>query len=235
MYARTTGDEIGTLEFTHVAGVINIRLTDDGTGRKVKSIRLVSTDKTLSGAGTLAEGPDGGRIIVFDGGGNEAMQHVDEAGAPAASDAQSGSEITLTCPEPVTLDAETPTDFLFVVPAQTYPAGTLSFRITDDADQTVTKALSKQLVVGRAKIVDFTAIAIPKVVVAGSADDVSDAIKKAALTRGSTRSGAGRLEGRERCRGNHPEGIRRIGRADGRGAAGRCECTTDFQGELRRR
>ena len=180
MYARTTGDEIGTLEFTHVAGVINIRLTDDGTGRKVKSIRLVSTDKTLSGAGTLAEGPDGGRIIVFDGGGNEAMQHVDEAGAPAASDAQSGSEITLTCPEPVTLDAETPTDFLFVVPAQTYPAGTLSFRITDDADQTVTKALSKQLVVGRAKIVDFTAIAIPKVVVAESADDVSDAIKKAA-------------------------------------------------------
>lgn len=179
MYAETEGAETSVLEFSHVAGVINIRLTDDGTGRKVKSIRLLSTDKTLSGPGSLAEGPDGGKIIVYDGGGNEPMQHVDEGGAPVASDAQSGSEITLTCAESVTLSADTPTDFLFVVPAQTYPAGTLSFQITDDTDKTVTKALSKQLVVGRAKIIDFAAIAIPKVVVAESAAKVADAIKEA--------------------------------------------------------
>ncbi len=184
MYAEAAGAETGALEFSHVAGVINIRLTDDGTGRKVKSIRLVSTDKTLSGAGTLAEGPDGGMIVVFDAAGTEPMEHVDETGKPVAPAVQSGSEITLTCTEPVALNADAPADFLFVVPAQTYPAGTLSFVITDDQDKTVTKALTKQLVVGRARIVDFAAIAIPKVVVAESADKVADAIKDA-VTGGS--------------------------------------------------
>lgn len=178
MYAETTGDGIGTLQFSHLAGVINIRLTDDGTGRQVKSIRLLSSDKTLSGAGTLVEGPDGNKILVY-ASGTESMEHLNEEGAPATTDTQDGLQITLTCAEPVTLNEQTPMDFIFVVPAQTYPAGTLSFEITDAADKTVTKTLGKQLVVGRAKIIDFTAIAIPKVVVAESAEKVADAIKEA--------------------------------------------------------
>lgn len=179
MYAETSGSDLGALRFSHVAGVINIRLTDDGTNRQVKSIRLVSTDKRLSGAGTLAEGPDGGKIITYATTSNEALAHMNEDGTPVSPAQQSGWDITLTCAEAVTLHAEDATDFLFVVPAQTYPAGTLSFEITDATDKTVTKALTKQLVVGRAKIVDFKAIAIPKVIVAENPSQVADAIKMA--------------------------------------------------------
>lgn len=161
MYAEVESGDVSGLQFSHVAGVINIRLTDDGTGRTVKSIKLISTDKPLAGAGLLTQNSEGANVIGYD---------ETHAGV---------KEITLTCNEGVVLNETTPADFMFVIPAQTYPAGTLSFEITDATDKTVTKALSKQLIVGRAKIIDFVAIAIPKVIVAESAEHVSDAIKDA--------------------------------------------------------
>lgn len=160
MYAEVESDNVDALLFSHVAGVINIRLTDDGTGRNVKSIKLISTDKPLAGAGILTQNSEGANVIGYN------ANHTGE------------KQITLSC-ESVVLNGSTPTDFLFVVAAQTYPAGTLSFEITDTEDKTVTKTLSKQLIVGRAKIIDFVAIAIPKVIVVESPEKVSDAIKSA--------------------------------------------------------
>lgn len=183
MYAEAASDDLSTLKFTHVAGVINIRLTcgADEVGRAVKSVELVSTDKTLAGPGRLAEDAEGNKVLRY------------ETAAPAPAPAEGTIEqlanaeadggiksIVLTCAEAVALDATASTDFMFVVPAQTYPAGTLSFRITDGEGNVVTKALTKELTVARAQVMNFKAIAVPKVVTVETADKIAEALTQAA-------------------------------------------------------
>lgn len=183
MYAETTGSDLSMLKFTHVAGVINIRLTcgADEPGRAVKSIELVSTDKTLAGPGQLTEDAAGNKVLSYETATADPAPEGGNIEQLANAEADGGiKSIVLTCAEAVQLDATTSTDFMFVVPAQTYPAGTLSFRITDADGNVVTKALTKELTVARAQIMNFTAIAVPKVVTVESADQIGDALTQAA-------------------------------------------------------
>lgn len=159
MYATSTDME--SLRFHHMAGVINLQLKNIGAAeRNIKSIELVSTDHTLHGTATIGED----HVLTFP---------PFEAGV--------NNNVTLKCATPAALntDAVTPTCFMFVVPSNTYPARSLTFRITDSDDQVVTLTATKALELSRGGIINFAAAAVPNVKIAETPAEVSNAIDEA--------------------------------------------------------
>lgn len=178
MYAQS--EMVDNLLFKHLAAVINLRLT--GTAQ-IKTIDLVSTEKQLAGKGKIVE-EDGNFILKFDdktGAGIEGLGHTDEDGTDlgtgeSATDDE-GKTITLSCTQPVQLGQEAE-EFMIVIPAQTYPQNSLRFIITDNDGNVMVLPLSKQISVGRAKIVDLTpqAYAGQPAAAVGSKEDLATAL-----------------------------------------------------------
>lgn len=172
MCAESLDDQVNTLRFRHMAGVVSVEFYSNASiqyDRTVKQIKLVSTQDNLAGIGAISYLPDG-------------RQYVDLTSVKAHNTTK---EIVLDCTSEANPDGiALPTtegqsvQFMFIVPADTYKAGTLSFEIVDQ-NGSVKKTVSKDLVVARGAIMKFPVAAIDGVVKAETAEKVEDAITSA--------------------------------------------------------
>ncbi|MGI6313592.1 MAG: hypothetical protein ACOXZI_04615 [Candidatus Cryptobacteroides sp.] len=138
LWARESNVEEGYFQFNNICGGLSLRLNDyQGFGMKITSVEIVSASMSISGRATLDTAT--GELTLS---GTDAQKSIK----------MSYPEGKLICSTPASTTTQIEC-FYITLPAIEYPAGDLTFNITDDQGRVFSKTVNSVVKVnpGRAK------------------------------------------------------------------------------------